>query len=122
MLTFGKVSKLGVGRKAHVLFSRETVTVKSLRPWVTLAGKHWGTAVSDCHTQTTAGLDKTEGKKDKTSNNERRTNVIMMKTGFQTESGRFMYFRSNGKKRTNVKSPYVSRQTGAMREQRKAWA
>lgn len=52
-----------MGRKTHVLFSREAVTVKSLRPRVTLAGEHWGTAVPHCHTQTTARLDETEGKK-----------------------------------------------------------
>ena len=62
-----------MGRKAHVLFTREAVTVKSLRPGVTLASKHRGTAVPHCPTETAARLDKTEGKKDKTSNSEHET-------------------------------------------------
>lgn len=78
MHTFGKVAKFCVGRKAHVFFGRKAVTIKCLRPWVTLAGKHRGTAVPHCHTQTTAWLDKTEGKKEKLLDSKHKTTAIMI--------------------------------------------
>lgn len=62
MHTFGKVAKFCVVRKAHVILSRKAVTVKCLRPWMTLTGEHWGTAVPHCYTEASAWLDKTEGK------------------------------------------------------------
>lgn len=60
VFTFRKDARFSMVRKTHVFLSRETVTVKNIRPWVSLAGKHWGTAFPHCHTQTTAGLDETE--------------------------------------------------------------
>lgn len=83
MHTFGKVAKFCVVRKAHVFLSRKAVTIKCLGPWVTLAGEHRGAAVSHCHTQTTARLDKTEGKKEKLLHNEHKTTAIMIKTKVQ---------------------------------------
>lgn len=79
MHTFGIVAKFCVGRQAHVFLGRKAVTIKSLRPRVTLAGEHWSTAVPHCHTQTTAWLDKTEGKKDKMLHNEHTITTIMIK-------------------------------------------
>lgn len=58
MHTFGTVARFRVGRKAHVFLGRKAVTIEYLRPWLTLAGEHRGTAVPHCHTQTTAWPDK----------------------------------------------------------------
>lgn len=77
MHTFGKVAKFCVGREAHVFLVRKAVTVKCLRPWVTLAGEHRSTTVPHCHAQTTAWLDKTEGKKDKMLNNEPKITTMI---------------------------------------------
>lgn len=60
VFTFRKDARFSMVRKTHVFLSRETVTIKNIRPWVSLAGKHWGTAFPYCHTQTTTGLDETE--------------------------------------------------------------
>ena len=82
MHTFGNVAKLCVGSETHVFLGRKAVTVKCLWPRVTLAGKHRGTAVPHCHTETTARLDKTEEKKDKMLENEHNIAAIMI-TGVQ---------------------------------------
>lgn len=63
-LTFRKVVKFSVRRKAHVLLCREAVAVKHLWPRVTLAGQDRSTAVPHRHTQAAARLDKPEGRRD----------------------------------------------------------
>lgn len=108
-LTFCKVIQFCMRSEAHVLLSRETVTVESLGPWATLAGEHGSTAVPHCHTQTTTGLDKPERGRRKTNVND----IVMTGT---------MCFRNNLNVEKTREHPYVSRQTGAIREQRKAWA
>lgn len=62
-LTFRKVVKFSVRRKAHVLLCREAVAVEHLGPRVTLAGQDRSAAVPYRHTQTAARLDKTEGRR-----------------------------------------------------------
>jgi len=117
MHTFGKVVELCVVRKADVLLGRKAVTIKRLGPRVTLAGEHRGTAVPHCHTQTPARLNKSAGeikkcKKMLYSECKHTAITIEMKSVF----AKFTL------KKKRAPSPYVSRQTGAMMEQRKAWA
>lgn len=59
------MTKFCVGSKAHVFLSRKAVTIKCLRPWVTLAGEHWGAALPYSNTQATTWLDETEGRETK---------------------------------------------------------
>lgn len=86
MHTFGNLAKFCMGSKAHVFLSRKAVTIKCLRPWVTLAGEHRGTAVPHCHTQTTAWLDKTKGKERQMLHNEQKITAIMIITQSRTEN------------------------------------
>lgn len=69
-LTFSKVAKFSVRREAHVLFCREAVAVKHLRPRVALAGQDRSTAVPHRHTEAAARLDEPEGKQGEKSQTE----------------------------------------------------
>lgn len=44
--------------QAHVLVCRESVTVQTVRPGVSVAGEHGGTAVTDSNTHTPTRMDK----------------------------------------------------------------
>lgn len=98
--TFSKVVKLSVRSEAHLLLGREAIAVKRFRPRVTLAGQDRSTAVPHRHAETAARLDETARTREEMS---------------QTEDG------ASGRGFRRRKT-HVSRQTGAMREQRKAWA
>lgn len=102
--TFSKVVKLSVRSEAHVLLGREAIAVKRFRPRVTLAGQDRSTAVPHRHAETAARLDETARRREEMLQTEDRASGGAAGRGFRR------------------RKTHVSRQTGAMREQRKACA
>ena len=98
--------------QTHVLLSREAVTVQRLWPGVPLTGQHGGTAIPHGHTQATAWLNEpVEHKKPWLLSGQ----MLISKCGDRRQKRSEMLA-------WKVECTYVSKHTGAMREQRKALA